>query len=112
MGVIEGSKRHPPSLPWGPPVLISLVPRHGLSISSSSSRARSGGACLLDIALTLRFPTGEEVGDGPYLDRLRKAKGVHLTEFAGRTAVVTGGGSGMGSELVRQLVAEACKIAM
>ena len=34
-----------------------------------------------------------------------------MTEFAGRTAVVTGGG-GMGRELVRQLVAEACNIAM
>ena len=72
-----------------------------MSISSSSSRARSGAVCLLDIALTLRFPIGEEATDGPYLNRPGKAREVHMTEFAGRTAVVTGGGSGMGRELVR-----------
>ncbi len=35
-----------------------------------------------------------------------------MKDLAGRLAVVTGGGSGMGRELVRQLVAEGCSIAM
>jgi NAD(P)-dependent dehydrogenase (short-subunit alcohol dehydrogenase family) len=32
--------------------------------------------------------------------------------FAGKTAVITGGGTGMGRELARQLVAEGCNVAM
>ena len=35
-----------------------------------------------------------------------------MKDLAGRIAVVTGGGSGMGRELVRQLVAEGCNVSM
>jgi NAD(P)-dependent dehydrogenase (short-subunit alcohol dehydrogenase family) len=35
-----------------------------------------------------------------------------MTDLAGRIAVVTGGGAGMGRELVRQLVAEGCNVAL
>jgi NAD(P)-dependent dehydrogenase (short-subunit alcohol dehydrogenase family) len=35
-----------------------------------------------------------------------------MKDFAGRVAVITGGGTGMGRELARQLVAEGCNVAM
>src|SRR6185437_2423962 len=43
--------------------------------------------------------------------RKRHESEVRMKDLSGRLAVVTGGGSGMGRELVRQLVAEGCSIA-
>src|ERR1700680_2256398 len=46
-----------------------------MSISSSSSRARSADACLPDIAPTLLSPTGGEVGEGALFGSTPESKG-------------------------------------
>src|SRR5260221_6580227 len=43
---------------------------------------------------------------------LKKIAGNSMEDFAGKFAVITGGGTGMGRELARQLVAEGCMVAM
>src|SRR5471030_1919560 len=44
--------------------------------------------------------------------KLALTRGKRMKDFAGKFAVVTGGGTGMGRELARQLIAEGCSVAM
>src|SRR4029078_8105918 len=44
--------------------------------------------------------------------KLKTEVTISMKDFAGKFAVVTGGGTGMGRELARQLVAEGCNVAM
>ncbi|MFT5098862.1 MAG: NAD(P)-dependent dehydrogenase (short-subunit alcohol dehydrogenase family) [Planctomycetaceae bacterium] len=39
-------------------------------------------------------------------------EGIQLESFAGKLAVITGGGTGMGRELAKQLIAEGCDVAI
>ena len=59
-------------------------------------------------------PWGIALGAGkyPFVVRSQRAAEAGMRTFAGKLAVITGGGSGMGRELVCQLVAQHCNVAM
>jgi len=48
----------------------------------------------------------------PWTARRRSGYAVPMKDFGGKLAVVTGGGTGMGRELARQLTAEGCHVAI